>query len=106
MHCDVYKFPRHDDMYVYIARPNYPDDVDEITDWLSVLPKDLRQTFGSAKFVIHLDLDTTPKLARVDKSEVAEKLATQGYYVQLPPPDVFRRQADLRSREAQDKKYD
>ncbi|WP_169392862.1 MULTISPECIES: YcgL domain-containing protein [Psychrobacter] len=106
MHCDVYKFARHDDMYVYIARPNYPNDVDEITDWLSVLPKDLRQTLGTAKFVMHLDLATTPKLARVDKAEVIEKLESQGYFVQLPPPDVLRRQAELRARAAQDKKYD
>ena len=106
MHCDVYKFPRHDDMYIYIARPDYPNDTDELKDWLGVLPQDLRKTLGTAKFVMHLDLNTTPKLARVDKAEVLEKLATQGYFVQLPPPDVLRRQAELRAREAQDKKYD
>ena len=37
MHCDIYKFPKHNDMYVYIARPDYPDDTDEIKDWLGVL---------------------------------------------------------------------
>ena len=33
MHCDIYKFPKHPDMYVYIARPDYPDDTDQIKDW-------------------------------------------------------------------------
>ena len=106
MHCDIYKFPKHDDMYVYIARPDYPDDTDEIKDWLGVLPKDFRASWGMSKFVIHLDLETTPKLARVDKEEVLAKLKSQGYFVQVPPQDVMRRQAELRARESQDNIYD
>ncbi|WP_299189410.1 YcgL domain-containing protein [uncultured Psychrobacter sp.] len=106
MHCDIYKFPKHDDMYVYIARPDYPDDTDEIKDWLSVLPKDFRASLGVSKFVMHLNLKTTPKLARVDKKDVLAKLKSQGYFVQMPPQDVMRRQAELRAREAQDNIYD
>lgn len=106
MHCDVYKFPKHDEMYVYIARPDYPDDTEELKDWLGVLPKDLRQSLGEGKFVMHLDLAETPKLARVDKQEVLEKLSSQGYFVQPPPQDVLKRQAELRAKAAQDKKYD
>ena len=45
-------------------------------------------------------------LARVDKEEVLAKLASQGYFVQMPPQDVMRRQAELRAREAQDNIYD
>jgi len=55
---------------------------------------------------MHLDLASTPKLARVDKEEVLTKLKSQGYFVQLPPQDVMRRQAELRAREAQDNIYD
>lgn len=106
MHCDIYKFSKHDGMYVYIARPDYPDDTDEIKDWLSVLPKDFRASLGVSKFVMHLDLATTNKLARVDKAEVLDKLNTQGYFVQMPPQDVMQRQAEMRMRELQDKKYD
>lgn len=106
MHCDIYKFKKHDEMYVYIARPNYPDDTETLTDWLGVLPKELRASLGEGKFVMHLDLDKTPKLARVDKAEVLEKLNSQGYYVQTPPQDILVRQAENRAREAQDKQYD
>ncbi|MFC6205754.1 MULTISPECIES: YcgL domain-containing protein [Psychrobacter] len=106
MHCDIYKFPKHDDMYIYIARPGYPDDTDEIKDWLSVVPKDFRKGLGVSKFVMHLDLAATEKLARVDKEEVLAKLKSQGYFVQLPPQDVMRKQAELRAREAQDNIYD
>lgn len=105
MHCDIYKFARHDDMYVYIARPNYPNDTDDIQDWFSVLPKDLRASLGAGKFVIHLDLEATKSLARVDKQEVVSKLKSQGYFVQMPPQDVMRRQAELRALESQDSKY-
>lgn len=106
MHCDIYKFTKHNDMYVYIARPDYPNDTDEIKDWLGVLPKDFRTGLGVSKFVMHLDLDSTPTLARVDKAEVLSKLKSQGYFVQMPPQDVMRRQAEIRARDAQDKKYD
>jgi uncharacterized protein YcgL (UPF0745 family) len=106
MHCDIYKFPKHQDMYVYIARPGFPDDTDEIKDWLGVLPKDFRASLGVSKFVMHLDLAATPTLARVDKAEVLAKLQAQGYFVQMPPQDVMRRQAEIRARDAQDKKYD
>ncbi len=106
MHCDIYKFPKHDDMYVYIARPDFPDDTDELKDWLSVIPKDFRSGLGISKFVMHLDLETTPTLARVDKQEVLAKLKSQGYYVQLPPQEVMRKQAELRAREAQDNIFD
>lgn len=106
MHCDIYKFPKHDEMYVYIARPNYPDDTETLTDWLGVLPKDLRASLGQGKFVMHLDLDATEKLARVDKAEVLAKLIEQGYYVQTPPQDVMIRQAQNRAKASQDKRYD
>lgn len=106
MHCDIYKFSKHDDMYVYIARPDYPNDTDEIRDWLSVLPKDFRAGLGISTFVMHLDLDATAKLARVDKSEVLAKLQLQGYYVQMPPQEVMRKQAERRALDAQDNIYD
>ncbi|PIE47482.1 MAG: hypothetical protein CSA42_03530 [Gammaproteobacteria bacterium] len=106
MHCDIYKFLKHDDLYVYIARPNYPDDTEELTDWLGVLPSDFRAGLGNSEFVMHLDLAEQQKLARVDIKEVLAKLNEQGYYVQMPPNDVMLRQAELKAKAAQDKIYD
>lgn len=105
MHCDIYKFSKKDDLYVYIARPDYPNDTDQLKDWLGVLPKDFRQTLGRETFVMHLDLATTEKLARVNKADVLAKLTEQGYYVQLPPQDVLLRQAELNMAEAQQNKW-
>lgn len=106
MHCDIYKFTKHDDLYVYIARPDYPNDTEQLTDWLGVLPSDFRATLGKSQFVMHLDLAERESLARVDKVEVLTKLNEQGYFVQLPPQDVMRKQAELRAKAAQDKIYD
>lgn len=106
MHCDVYKFPKNEDWYVYIARPNYPNDTDTLTDWLGVLPSPLRAKLGLGQFVMHLDLASRDKLARADINEVRAKLTEQGYYVQAPPADILAAQALAKAKEAQDKKYD
>ena len=106
MQCDVYKFAKNEDWYVYIARPDYPNDTDEIKDWLGVLPADIRKKLGLGTFVMHLDLDTRDKLARADINEVKAKLAEQGYYVQAPPADILAAQAMAKAKALQDKKYD
>ena len=87
MHCDIYKFSKKSDVYCYIARPGYPDDAEELTDALEVLPKEVRHSLGRASFVMHLDLSQTQKLARADIEVVRLKLKDQGYYLQWPPED-------------------
>lgn len=106
MHCDVYKFPKSPDWYAYIARPNYPNDTDEIRDWLGVLPSEMRQKLGLGTFVMHLDLSARDKLAQADINTVKAKLAERGYYVQAPPSDVLLVQALNKAKALQDKKYD
>lgn len=106
MHCDVYKFPKSPDWYVYIARPDYPDDTHTLTDWLGVLPSELRAKLGFGQFIMHLDLSARDKLARVNIDEVKNKLSTQGYYVQAPPADILSAQALNKAKALQDKKYD
>ncbi|MDO4699140.1 MAG: YcgL domain-containing protein [Moraxella sp.] len=105
MHCDVYKFAKSPDWYVYIARPNYPDDVNELTDWLGVLPSELRGKLGLGSFVMHLDLSARDKLAQADIETVKAKLAEQGYYVQAPPADVLAAQALAKVQALQDNQY-
>lgn len=106
MHCDIYKFPKNEGWYAYIARPDYPNDTDEIRDWLGVLPSEMRAKLGLGQFVMHLDLSTREKLAQADINTVKTKLAEQGYYVQAPPSDVLLQQALNKAKEGQDKKYD
>lgn len=106
MHCDVYKFPKNEGWYAYIARPNYPNDTETLTDWLGVLPSAMRAKLGMGQFVMHLDLSERDKLAQADIHQVKAKLAEQGYYIQAPPSDVLMAQALAKAKDAQDKKYD
>ena len=88
MHCDIYKSSKKDEMYLYIARPNYPNDADTL-DPLHAVPAALKQAFGRASFVMHLELEASRQLARVSTKDVLKALQTQGYYLQLPPDGLI-----------------
>ena len=45
---------------------------------------------GTPELVMELDLHRARKLARVDVQKVMEGLATQGYYLQMPPPPTLK----------------
>ncbi len=65
MHCDIYRSSKKDEMYMYIARPNYPDNAEQADPFENV-PEAVLQAFGRATFVMHLELAPTRKLARVN----------------------------------------
>ena len=88
MHCDIYKSDKKDEMYLYIARPDYPNDTD-IVDPLHAVPAALKLAFGRAKFVMHLELSFDRKLARVPVQEVLDACERQGYFLQLPPDGLI-----------------
>ena len=75
MLCQVYRSPRRQEMYLYVAR----------TDGLSRVPESLLARFGEPEEVMMLALDGKRKLARADAAEVAERIRDQGYYLQMPP---------------------
>ena len=75
-------------MYLYIARPNYPNDADVI-DPLEAVPSNLKMAFGRASFVMHLELNATKKLARVNIDDVLLSFEQQGYFLQLPPDGLI-----------------
>jgi uncharacterized protein YcgL (UPF0745 family) len=51
------------------------------------VPAPLLQSFGTAEFVMRLDLSPERKLARSDVEEVMRNLAGQGFHLQMPPTD-------------------
>ncbi len=75
MHCWIYRSPRRDEMYLYLARE---DDFD-------VLPETLLRGFGRPQAVMSLKLDEQRPLARARVTEVIDALREQGYFLQLPP---------------------
>ena len=76
--CRVYRSARRDGMYLYLPRDHDP----------ASLPEPLQALFGPPQRVLDLLLTPHRRLARVAAGEVLEKIAEQGFYLQLPPADA------------------
>ena len=75
MHCWVYKSPKKDEMYLYLAAEAGFDRV----------PEPLMQRFGSPQLVMQLELSAQRRLARVDVDRVIADLNAHGFFLQMPP---------------------
>ncbi|MEW8432208.1 MAG: YcgL domain-containing protein [gamma proteobacterium symbiont of Ctena orbiculata] len=73
--CWIYRSPRKDEMYLYIARE----------DDFSCVPESLLGRFGKPERVMEILLTEQHKLAREDAILVMDNLRTQGFHLQLPP---------------------
>ena len=78
MLCAIYKSPKKANTYLFI----------KTRDDFSDVPCALMTTFGSPILVTLLNLATKEKLGFADLRKVEGKLTEQGYYLQLPPPQV------------------
>ena len=88
MHCDIFKSSKKDEMYLYVARPDYPNEADPATLFDQV-PAAMMQAFGKATFVMHLELSPERKLARANTLHVLDSLQTKGFFIQLPPEGLI-----------------
>ena len=80
--CWIYKSPRKEEMYLYLASEN----------GLDAVPPPLLERFGTPQPVMQLDLHPGRMLAREDVITVMANLRVQGYHLQLPPnlrPDLY-----------------
>ena len=80
--CWVYRSPRKQEMYLYLAEEDAFDKV----------PDELLQSFGEPILVIGLELSAERQLAREDVNQVMHNLRTQGYHLQMPPqlrPELY-----------------
>lgn len=73
--CDVYRSPRKEETYLYVAKATGLVDV----------PARLLESFGEPEFVMTLGLKPETRLARVDRDEVVRLITAQGYFLQMPP---------------------
>lgn len=73
----VYKSPKKADTYLYIEK----------RDDFTPVPKALLDTFGRPKFVMMVPLQKRD-LSMADKQKVMAKIRQQGFYLQMPPPEV------------------
>lgn len=79
MRCFIYKGVKKADTYLYVAKQ----------DEFSQVPDDLLAMLGTLTLVMPLDLSNDQKLAQADPKQVLQQLSQQGYYLQLPPSDLF-----------------
>lgn len=73
--CSVYKSSRKQGMYLYVERK----------DGCEELPEALRSIFGTPIHVLDMVLTPVKLLARANAREVMDKIAEQGFYLQMPP---------------------
>ena len=74
MDCLVYKSPRKQNLYLYVAR----------RDGLSRVPEALLSYFGTPEHILDLELTADRKLAREDAIEVLKNLEEKGFHLQMP----------------------
>ena len=82
LHCWVYRSPRKQEMYLYLAGEDAFDRV----------PDTLLESFGDPILVIELELNPERKLAREDVNTVMSNLDERGFHVQMPPqfsPEMY-----------------
>ena len=77
MLCSVYKSSKKAQTYLFI---NKRDDFSDV-------PEALMKMFGTPVMVTVLNLATKTKLGFADLDKVKENLSSQGYYLQLTPPE-------------------
>ncbi|WP_313089081.1 YcgL domain-containing protein [Pseudomonas sp.] len=75
--CSIYRSLRRNDMYLYVLR----------SDALARVPDALLAAFGPPQLAFEMVLTPERKLAREDIAVVLENLETQGYHLQMPPPE-------------------
>ena len=75
--CSIYRSPRKNEMYLYVLK----------SDELKRVPEALLAAFGAPQLAFSLVLTPEKPLAREDIHKVLENLETQGYHLQMPPPE-------------------
>jgi len=73
--CQIFRSVRKPETYLYVDKASGLEEV----------PEALLQQFGEPEPVMSLLLTPERRLARVDAREVLEKIAAQGFYLQMPP---------------------
>ncbi|MBD8493682.1 YcgL domain-containing protein [Pseudomonas syringae] len=75
--CSIYRSPKKNQMYLYVLK----------SDVLTRVPEGLLAVFGKPQHAFDLVLSPERTLAREDIAKVLENLETQGYHLQMPPPE-------------------
>lgn len=78
--CSIYRSPKKEGMYIYVPKK----------EGFEQVPEPLLKQMGTPGHVMDLLLTPERTLARVDVKEVIQKIAEQGFYLQMPPGDSLQ----------------
>jgi len=84
MDCIVFRASKKEDTYLYVRL------VDDVAD-MQCVPEALITLLGELHEVIQLDLSAERKLANADVKEVMARLEAEGYFLQMPPNPLLRK---------------
>lgn len=85
MRCIIFRCSKKQEMYLYVP---YQADEDLL---LQHLPADLEKLTGRLEKVMELELTPERRLARAKVEDVLAAIRQTGFYLQMPPHDVLRR---------------
>ncbi|WP_369854707.1 YcgL domain-containing protein [Candidatus Thalassolituus haligoni] len=74
--CDVFKSRKKDETYLYVSRK----------DGLKKVPEVLLEQFGKPELAMTMIITPEKQLARFSGERILEQIATQGFFLQMPPP--------------------
>lgn len=75
--CDAYRSQHKSDLYLFV----------EADKDLSTLPESVHALFEKLELFYTFDLTSGRKMQREEADRVIENIQTQGYHIQLPPPE-------------------
>ncbi|QDE31016.1 MULTISPECIES: YcgL domain-containing protein [Shewanella] len=78
MICAVYKSGRRADTYLFVKKRDVFDEV----------PEQLMEMFGTPALIMVVPLSKRDHLGIADITKVKSALIEQGYYLQIPPPQI------------------
>ena len=78
MLCAVYKSSRKADTYLFVKKRDFFDDV----------PAPLMEMFGLPKLVMVFPIAKRDALGMADIEKVRAAMAENGFYLQIPPPQI------------------
>ena len=79
--CRIYRCSKQPEMYLYLR-----DDLEPDAD---TVPAELLKRTGALELSMELELHAGRKLARVDVLMVMRALAADGWFLQMPPPELI-----------------
>ena len=77
--CKIYRCSKKEGMYLYV---DYDDD-------LTRVPDELQKSLGLLTFSMTIALWEERKLAQADAKKVLSNIKEQGFYLQMPPANIF-----------------